>query len=299
MLSPIVVSGYATLSENDTVHGLKCQLSGTSKVDLKRHIAKRGIRFKDRATQIGLAVTKLAMQQAGWIEEAYCDLENPRLAVIAASSYGNLDTVLGATLEQRDKGVAALSPMALPNASANVLASTLALWFGARGPNLFIDNGVSSGLDALMFARNLIATDRIDAAIICCAESTQPCIEQLFIQDDLMNDLPVDIGSSFIVESRKSYIKRTGNSEVAAWQLDFDHYVCEQDSFPEVIVDSETQQYELLKHNPSFRNFLRRTHSAASLLSLAYAFQQTESTSLKQLLIKNGGTELKLSRERF
>ena len=57
-------------------------------------------------------------------------------AVVAASNLGNVWTVVEVARTVAREGGRAVSPMSAPNASSNVIASSVALWFGFGGPNL-------------------------------------------------------------------------------------------------------------------------------------------------------------------
>lgn len=167
----VVPAGFDALgvAENELLRGCDDEA-------LKRHIARRGIRYKDRATRLALASATLAMRRAGLPGSA----PDPRCAVVAASCYGNVDTVIGTVRALREGSSADLSPMDLPNASPNVLAASLAIWFGLSGPNLFFAGGLAAGLDAVHFACNLLRAGRADRVLVCGAEVRQEAVDALF-----------------------------------------------------------------------------------------------------------------------
>src|SRR5690242_15402937 len=71
----------------------------------------RGLRYKDRATQLAMAAAALALADAGLpVNRA----DDPRTGVVASSNLGNLDTVCAVTDTLATRGVAGLSPMDLP-----------------------------------------------------------------------------------------------------------------------------------------------------------------------------------------
>lgn len=180
-------------------------LRGTDDHSLKAHIGKRGIRYKDRATRLALAASRLAMRDAGLIEDSYEDLDDQRCAVVVASCFGNVDTVLRCAAQIHAEGSASLSPMDLPNASANVVSATLAIWFGLRGANLLVANGQRSGSDAMLIACNLVATSRADRVLVCGSESEQSAIASLF---DFEGDRPVNIAAAIVLERMDIYRER-------------------------------------------------------------------------------------------
>jgi 3-oxoacyl-[acyl-carrier-protein] synthase II len=184
-------------------------LRGTDDEALKSHIARRGIRYKDRATRLALAAARVAMLEAGLGGAAgYEDLDDSRCAVVVACCFGNTDTVLRCAAQIRDEGSAALSPMDLPNASANVVPATLAIWFGLRGANLLCAGDRTSGHDALMFASNLIRTGRADRVLVCGVEAGQPALAPLF--DGAGQAAPADIAAALVLERVDHYRDRRG-----------------------------------------------------------------------------------------
>ncbi len=90
--------------------------------------------------------------------------------MVACSNYGNVELVVTTAREARSTGVRGISPMAAPNASSNVLASTVALWFGFAGPNLMLCSGATSGLDGLDIAMRLLRAKRARRVVLVGAE---------------------------------------------------------------------------------------------------------------------------------
>ena len=72
-----------------------------------------------------------------------------------------------------------LSPLGLPQTSSNVIAGWLAIRYGLRGPNLTVCNGITSGLDALAWARNLIVAGRAEAAIVVGVEPANDVVTKV------------------------------------------------------------------------------------------------------------------------
>src|SRR5262249_54527918 len=95
----------------------------------------RGPRYKDRATRLALAAASLAMEDAAGHGAPAGQPSTPVGAVVSCN-FGNLDTVCHVADTIAARGVPATSPMDLPNASSNVVASSLAIRFVLRGANL-------------------------------------------------------------------------------------------------------------------------------------------------------------------
>jgi 3-oxoacyl-[acyl-carrier-protein] synthase II len=137
-------------------------------------IGARGLRYKDRATKLGLLAGKRALESAG-----LADREGEETGVVVSSNYGNLDTVCRVADTIRAEGVLGTSPMDLPNASSNVIASSLAIMFGLRGPNLMVCNGQTSGLDAMHWAYVLTASGRARRVLVVGVEPTNEAVARL------------------------------------------------------------------------------------------------------------------------
>ena len=125
-------------------------------------LGRRGLRYLDRAGQLALCAARDALRDAALLPADGDELAVPgeSVAVVASSNLGSLGTVceLAATIAERTTDL--VSPMALPNASSNVVAAAVAMRFGLRGPNLMFTNGPTSGLDAVFWAALLVTSGR-------------------------------------------------------------------------------------------------------------------------------------------
>lgn len=287
-MSNIVLAGAAFISNCEAQAYLPAQqqLSGTDNKALKAHINERGIRYKDKVTKLALAASKKAMQQAQLIRTYYEDLDDARCAVIASSCFGNLDAVVATAAEIRHATTDSLSPMMLPNASANVMASTLAKWFGLRGPNLFVANGQTSGLDALLLARNLLAKHRVERVLICAAESASEMLQPLY--DKSRMTAPVDAACCLVLENQASYHNRINQIGVeknfpAAFDIELSNECYSQQCFAaEIIIDGK--QKSLL--TDEWQQDLATLHSASGLVSALVAINYLSTEPVAQVQVE-------------
>jgi 3-oxoacyl-[acyl-carrier-protein] synthase II len=67
-----------------------------------------------------------------------------------------------------------VSALDVANASSNVLASSVAIWFRFGGPNLMVCSGATAGLDAVYLAANLLRAGRADRVVVVGAEPGDP-----------------------------------------------------------------------------------------------------------------------------
>lgn len=133
-------------------------------------LGKKGLRYKERATLLALCAAKAALANAGWQTEEG-PMADTDFGVVVASNTGNLDTVCNAADTIRREHVNATSSMDLPNASSNVVASTVAIRFGLKALNLMICSGSSASFDALVIAANAIRNGRAKRMLVASVET--------------------------------------------------------------------------------------------------------------------------------
>lgn len=140
----------------------------------------RGVRYKDRATQLALLAAGRALADASLLDHGGdLAVTGDSVGVVASSNLGNLDTVCRTAEVIASTSVRATSPMDLPNASSNVVASSVAVRFGLRGPNLMVCNGASSGLDAVRLGALLITAGRVSRTVVIGVEPVNEVVATL------------------------------------------------------------------------------------------------------------------------
>lgn len=134
-------------------------------------LGKKGLRYKERATLLALCAAKHALLDAQWLNQQTSSLDDVEFGVVVASNTGNLDTVCNAIEVIRSEHVNATSSMDLPNASSNVVASTIAIRFGLKALNLMVCSGSSASFDALILAANAIRNGRAQRMLVATVET--------------------------------------------------------------------------------------------------------------------------------
>jgi len=148
--------------------------------DPAARIGGRGLRYKDRASQLALCAAADALAASGLVAaDGRPTVNAASVGVTASSNTGNLDTVCLAASMLNEETSDGLSPMSLPNASSNVVASSVAMQFGLRGPNLMLCNGPTSGLDAVYWATQLLAGGRCESAVVIGTEPRNAVVARL------------------------------------------------------------------------------------------------------------------------
>ena len=141
-------------------------------------LGRKGLLYKEPSTRLALCAVHRALglqpaQRPDWPVQ-------PRTAVIAASNLGNVETVAKVTRTIADEGGKAVSVLDAPNASSNIIASTVALWFAFGGPNLMLCSGASSGMDGLRMAGLLLRAGRADRVVLVGSEPDDEVATALF-----------------------------------------------------------------------------------------------------------------------
>ncbi|GAA3858561.1 beta-ketoacyl synthase N-terminal-like domain-containing protein [Streptomyces sedi] len=169
-------------------------------------VGKKGLRYKDRATQLGYCLAVAALRDAGLVEgekPTGTTVPAESVGVVASSNYGNLDTVARALDTIREETVTGTSPMDLPNASSNVIASSIAIRYQLRGPNLMVCNGATSGLDAVRWAATMIRAGRVSRVLVLGVEPDNEVVRRL-----LDGRRAVDGGAAVVLEAAEAAAER-------------------------------------------------------------------------------------------
>jgi 3-oxoacyl-[acyl-carrier-protein] synthase II len=202
----VVVTGAAVLlpgadSVRALVDGPDPEGAPVTPADL---VGRKGLRYKDRATQLAYALSAAGLRDAGLLDEDGLTVPARSTGIVASSNFGNLDTVARALDTIREETVTATSPMDLPNASSNVIASSAAIRFGLRGPNLMVCNGETSGLDAVHWAVTMITAGRADRFLVLGVEPDNEVVRRL-----LGGRRSVDGGAALVLESAAAAAERS------------------------------------------------------------------------------------------
>ncbi|MCZ7417482.1 MULTISPECIES: beta-ketoacyl synthase N-terminal-like domain-containing protein [unclassified Streptomyces] len=147
--------------------------------DPRTGLLGRDLRHKDRASRLALRGAAPALRDAGLLGDDGYTGEGDSTAVVVSSNFGILESVCSfADIIARDT-VRGLSPVGLPQTSSNVIAGSVAMAHGLRGPSLTLCNGPTSGLDAIDWARLLIVSGRATTALVIGVEPDGDAVTKL------------------------------------------------------------------------------------------------------------------------
>lgn len=166
-------------ADTTTISAISPKNLSSSAFDPKIRVAKKGIRYKDHATLLAMSAAWQAIVDAQLSDEPAKQVEAPRFGVVVSCNLGNIDTVANVVRTIRNEHVNATSAMDLPNASSNVVASSIAIRHGLQGPNLMLCNGATSSLDALHLAANCIRAGRADRMLVVGVEVDNDVVRAL------------------------------------------------------------------------------------------------------------------------
>ncbi|MFK0244492.1 beta-ketoacyl synthase N-terminal-like domain-containing protein [Amycolatopsis azurea] len=192
----VVVTGIGlALPGVSTPRDLLGPLPGEDGFDPATGLRGREMRHKDRASRLALRAAESALHDAGWTDpHASFSGVVDSTAVVVSTNLGNVDGVCAATDTITAEGARALSPLDLPQTSSNVIAGWVAIRYKLRGPNLTVCNGATSGLDAIAWARTLIAAGRAEAAVVIGVEPAND------VAAKLLGERPTDAAVAIVVE---------------------------------------------------------------------------------------------------
>lgn len=184
-------------------------------VDPAARLGKKGLRYKDRATQLALCAAVDALRDAALLGADGLTVPGGEVAVVVSSNLGNVDTVCRVVRTLDEETSRGLSPMDTPSLSSNVIASELAIRFGLRGPNLTVCSGETAGLDAVRWALTLLRAGRAGAVLVVGVEPDNDDVRALTGAARL-----VDGGAALVLETEASAGRRGVPAVAGA-----DHYV--------------------------------------------------------------------------
>ncbi|WP_158890645.1 beta-ketoacyl synthase N-terminal-like domain-containing protein [Amycolatopsis anabasis] len=147
--------------------------------DPEKGLRGKEMRHRDRASRLALRAAEAALRDAGFLRENGFAGPGERTATVVSTNLGNLDSVCSFVDTIAEETATGLSSTGLPHTSSNAIAGWIAIEHGLRGPCVTLCNGPTSGLDALHWARVLVASGRADVAVVAGAEPSNDYVDRL------------------------------------------------------------------------------------------------------------------------
>jgi len=165
-------SGIKPLDKFDT-SDFSTRFAGTvDDFDCTLYMAAKDARRMDEFIQYGVAAGVQAITDSG-LEDTSWDAE--RAGVAIGSGIGGITTIEETALQIRDSGPRKVSPFFVPGSIINMIAGTLSIRFGLKGPNIAVTTACTTGTHNIGLATNMIQQNQADVMLVGGAEmSTSP-----------------------------------------------------------------------------------------------------------------------------
>jgi len=138
------------------VSNLRTKLAGEiSDFDPKAILGPKGLRNLDRTTLLGMAASKLALEDAK-LPHPIPEEETDAYGVALGSTMGSIWSIVGFDTEALRNGPRSVNPAHFPNTVVNSPASHISIKFNIQGFNSTISTGFCSSIDAIYYALNMI-----------------------------------------------------------------------------------------------------------------------------------------------
>jgi 3-oxoacyl-[acyl-carrier-protein] synthase II len=155
-------AGRSTAAHDERLAGLPVDLScRVPGFDPEARLGRRLVWRIDRFTQLALVAAREAVADAG-LDPAGWD--GTRVAVVIGCGGGG-DHLTQEYEKFRARRIRAISPLAIPRTSANMVAGEIGMDLQALGPNLVTSTACASGATAIGVARDLLRAGACDVAV--------------------------------------------------------------------------------------------------------------------------------------
>ncbi|MGI5898416.1 MAG: beta-ketoacyl-ACP synthase II [Christensenellales bacterium] len=187
-------------------------------------ISPRSARHMDLFTQYALACAKQAVEESGIAGNVIPE----RFGVYVGSGIGGMNTFVKEDRKLLERGPDRISPFFIPMLISNIAAGTIAIEYGAQGPNLPVVTACATSTTAIGEAYRAIAHGYADAIIAGGSEATiEPlavagfasCQALSLSENPLEASLPFDIrrggfvmgeGAGVLILEEKEHAEKRG-----------------------------------------------------------------------------------------
>lgn len=156
--------------------GLGCPLGGEiSDFDATKYLGQRNLRPLDRTSRLVASAAQLALDNAGWSIAMRNDHE---VGLVFGTMFCSVHTISEFDRRALEAGPGYASPMDFSNTVINAAAGQTAIVHNLREVNTTISTGVTSGLEAISYATELIRSGRARALLAGGAD--EMCFESFY-----------------------------------------------------------------------------------------------------------------------
>lgn len=151
------VSGVGRITRFDA-SDFKVQIAAEVKeFDGARHFGSREARRMDRFTQFAVAAAQMAVSDAGLV---ITEVNGDQVGVVIGTGIGGLGTLFEQMQVFSERGPSRVSPFLVPMMLPDTAAGMIAIYLGARGPNMAVITACATGTNAIGEAAEIIRRDK-------------------------------------------------------------------------------------------------------------------------------------------
>ncbi|HTX30813.1 MAG TPA: beta-ketoacyl-ACP synthase II [Solirubrobacteraceae bacterium] len=133
-------------------------------------LSAKEVRRSDRFTQLALAASAEALEDAGWADELPHDPAS--IGCVIGTGIGGLGSMESGHDVLRDRGAGRVSPLLVPMMMTNAAAGVVAMRHGLRGQSFSIGSACAAGSNAIGVATRMIQSGDATAVLAGGAEAT-------------------------------------------------------------------------------------------------------------------------------
>jgi 3-oxoacyl-[acyl-carrier-protein] synthase II len=143
--------------------GIEDGFGRASEFEPKEHLSVKEVRRADRFTQLALAATAEALEDAGWDDGPPGDRD--RAACLIATGIGGIDTLEKQHLILQQEGADRISPLSIPLLMPNAAAGVVAMKHDLRGQSFGTVSACAAGAHAIGMGARLIQYGDADTVV--------------------------------------------------------------------------------------------------------------------------------------
>jgi len=156
--------------------GLACQLGAeVPAFDGQSYLSGKNLRPLNRTSRLVASAAKLALEDSGWSESLRSEEE---VGLVLGTMFCSLQTISAFDRRALEAGPRFASPLDFSNTVINAAAGQTAILHNLRGINSTISAGVTSGLQAISYATDLIRTGR--SRVLLAGGADELCFESFY-----------------------------------------------------------------------------------------------------------------------
>jgi 3-oxoacyl-[acyl-carrier-protein] synthase II len=143
--------------------GIEDGFGRASEFEPKEHLSIKEVRRADRFTQLALAATREALEDAGWEDGPPGDPD--RAACVIGTGIGGIDTLESQHLVMQEQGAERISPLSIPLLMANAASGVVAMKHDLRGQSFGTVSACAAGAHAIGMSERLIRYGDADVVV--------------------------------------------------------------------------------------------------------------------------------------